>query len=207
MNRVITIGREFGSGGREVGVRLAKELGIAYYDKEIISGIVNETEFTENYVKEVVEGNFTKNIPINIGRSLEGGADYQLQQMQTIVKAQTDVIKEMAMKSDCVIVGRCADYILEEAGEQGEIQLFKLFIHASMESRIKRCMERRTEEEAELTEKEMEKQIKRVDKDRANYYSNYTLRKWGDKSNYDICFNTTNMDLTVMVPHIATLFC
>lgn len=207
MNRVITIGREFGSGGREIGVRLANELGIAYYDKEIITGIVNNTEFTESYVKEVVEGDFTKMIPINIGHSLDGGVDFQIHQMQSIVKAQTEVIKEMALKSDCVIVGRCADYILEEAGESGEIQLFKLFIHASMESRIKRCMERKTEEEADMTEKDMEKQIKRVDKDRANYYSNYTLRKWGDKSNYDICFNTTNMDLKIMVPHIATLFC
>ena len=206
MNRVITIGREFGSGGREMGVRLANELGIEYYDKEIITGIVNHTDYTEGYVREIVEGNTRKILPLTIGRSLDVDVDYQITQMQDIVKAQTEVIKEMAAKSDCVIVGRCADYILEDEDAKGNIQLFKLFIHASMESRIRRCMERRTEEEAAMTEKDMEKQIRRIDKERANYYSNYTLRKWGAKENYDICFNTTNMEIKQMVPYIARLF-
>ena len=206
MNRVITIGREFGSGGREMGVRLANELGIEYYDKEIITGIVNHTDYTEGYVREIVEGNTRKILPLTIGRSLDVDVDYQITQMQDIVKAQTEVIKEMAAKSDCVIVGRCADYILEDEDAKGNIQLFKLFIHASMESRIKRCMERKTEEEAAMTEKDMEKQIRRIDKERANYYSNYTLRKWGAKENYDICFNTTNMEIKQMVPYIARLF-
>ena len=206
MNRVITIGREFGSGGREMGVRLANELGIQYYDKEIITGIVNHTEYTEGYVREIVEGNTRKILPLTIGRSLDVDVDYQITQMQDIVKAQTEVIKEMAAKSDCVIVGRCADYILEDEDAKGNIQLFKLFVHASMESRIRRCMERKTEEEADMTEKDMEKQIRRIDKERANYYSNYTLRKWGAKENYDICFNTTNMEIKVMVPYIARLF-
>ena len=206
MNRVITIGREFGSGGREMGVRLANELGIEYYDKEIITGIVNHTDYTEGYVREIVEGNTRKILPLTIGRSLDVDVDYQITQMQDIVKAQTEVIKEMAAKSDCVIVGRCADYILEDEDAKGNIQLFKLFIHASMESRIRRCMERKTEEEAAMTEKDMEKQIRRIDRERANYYSNYTLRKWGAKENYDICFNTTNMEIKVMGPHIAKLF-
>lgn len=206
MNRVITIGREFGSGGREMGVRLANELGIQYYDKEIITGIVNHTEYTEGYVREIVEGNTRKILPLTIGRSLDVDVDYQITQMQDIVKAQTEVIKEMAAKSDCVIVGRCADYILEDEDAKGNIQLFKLFIHASMESRIRRCMERKTEEEADMTEKDMEKQIRRIDRERSNYYSNYTLRKWGAKENYDICFNTTNMEIKQMVPYIARLF-
>ncbi len=206
MNRIITIGREFGSGGREMGVRLANELGIDYYDKEIITGIVNHTDYTENYVKEIIEGNTRRIIPITIGRSLDIDVEYQIQQMQDIVKAQTEVIKEMAEKSECVIVGRCADYILEEENAKGNIQLFKLFVHASMESRVKRCMERRTEGEMNMTEKDMEKQIRKVDRERANYYTNYTLRKWGAKENYDICFNTTNMEIKQMVPYIARLF-
>ena len=206
MNRIITIGREFGSGGREMGVRLANELGFQYYDKEIITGIVNHTDYTESYVKEIIEGNTRRIIPVTIGRSLDVDVEYQIQQMQDIVKAQTEVIKEMAEKSDCVIVGRCADYILEEYDANGKIQLFKLFVHASMESRVKRCMERRTENEMNMTEKEMEKQIRKVDKERANYYTNYTLRKWGAKENYDICFNTTNMEIKNMVPYIARLF-
>ena len=70
MNRIITIGREFGSGGREMGVRLANELGFQYYDKEIITGIVNHTDYTESYVKEIIEGNTRRIIPVTIGRSL-----------------------------------------------------------------------------------------------------------------------------------------
>ncbi|MDO4207162.1 MAG: cytidylate kinase-like family protein [Lachnospiraceae bacterium] len=159
MNRIITIGREFGSGGREMGVRLANELGFQYYDKEIITGIVNHTDYTESYVKEIIEGNTRRIIPVTIGRSLDVDVEYQIQQMQDIVKAQTEVIKEMAEKSDCVIVGRCADYILEEDDANGKIQLFKLFVHASMESRVKRCMERRSEDEMNMTEKDMEKQL------------------------------------------------
>ncbi|MBR5931775.1 MAG: cytidylate kinase-like family protein [Lachnospiraceae bacterium] len=206
MNRIITIGREFGSGGREMGVRLANELGFDYYDKEIITGIVNHTEYTEGYIREVVEGNVRKILPMTIGRSLDVDVDYHIRQMQDIAKAQTEVIKEMAEKSECVIVGRCADFILEEENEKGNIQLFKLFIHASMESRVRRCMERRTEAEAGMTEKDMEKQIRRIDKERANYYTNYTLRKWGAKENYDICFNTSNMVIKDMIPYIARLF-
>ena len=119
----------------------------------------------------------------------------QIQQMQKIVKAQTEVIKEMSGKSSCVIVGRCADYILKD--EEG-IRLFRLFVYADMESRIKRCQERAPEGE-NFTDKELEKHIKKVDRNRANYYSDFTLQKWGDKTNYDICINTTNMQIDQMI--------
>ena len=104
-----------------------------------------EAFLAEGFVKEVVEGKSARYFPLNIGQSMNINVDYQIHQMQSIVKAQTETIKEMALKSNCVIVGRCADYILEEDDANGKIQLFKLFVHASMESRVKRCMERRTE--------------------------------------------------------------
>lgn len=205
MNRVITIGREFGSGGRELGVRLAENLGFAYYDKEIVTAIVNHTDLAEGFVNEIVEGKSYRYFPISIGQSMSLTMDYQIHQMQTIIKAQTDVIKEMALKSDCVIVGRCADYILKDLRDAGEIELFRLFVYAEPESRLKRCLDRSTEEE-NLTEKEMEKQIRRINKERAAYYEDYTLQKWGDKSNYDICLNTSFMVIEEMVPHLAKLF-
>ncbi len=205
MNRVITIGREFGSGGRELGVRLANALDFAYYDKEIITAIVNHTDLAEGFVKEVVEGKSARFFPLSIGQSMNINVDYQIHQMQSIVKAQTETIKEMALKSNCVIVGRCADYILKDLRDAGEIELFRLFIYAEPESRLKRCKERAKEGE-NLTDKEMEKQIKRINKDRASYYEDYTLQKWGDKSNYDICLNTSFMNIEEMIPHLAKLF-
>ncbi len=205
MNRVITIGREFGSGGRELGVRLANALDFAYYDKEIITAIVNHTDLAEGFVKEVVEGKSARYFPLNIGQSMNINVDYQIHQMQSIVKAQTEAIKEMALKSNCVIVGRCADYILKDLRDEGQIELFRLFIYAEPESRLKRCKERAKEGE-NLTDKEMEKQIKRINKDRASYYEDYTLQKWGDKSNYDICLNTSFMNIEAMIPHLAKLF-
>lgn len=205
MNRVITIGREFGSGGRELGVRLANALGFAYYDKEIITAIVNHTDLAEGFVKEVVEGKSARFFPLSIGQSMNINVDYQIHQMQSIVKAQTETIKEMALKSNCVIVGRCADYILKDLRDAGEIELFRLFVYAEPESRLKRCKERAKEGE-NLTDKEMEKQIKRINKDRASYYEDYTLQKWGDKSNYDICLNTSFMNIEEMIPHLAKLF-
>ena len=205
MNRVITIGREFGSGGRELGVRLANALDFAYYDKEIITAIVNHTDLAEGFVKEVVEGKSARFFPLSIGQSMNINVDYQIHQMQSIVKAQTETIKEMALKSNCVIVGRCADYILKDLRDAGEIELFRLFVYAEPESRLKRCKERAKEGE-NLTDKEMEKQIKRINKDRASYYEDYTLQKWGDKSNYDICLNTSFMNIEEMIPHLAKLF-
>lgn len=205
MNTVITIGREFGSGGRELGVRLADTLDFDYYDKEIVTAIVNHTDLAEGFVKEMIDGKSHRFFPISIGQSMNVNVDYQIHQMQSIVKAQTETIKEMALKSSCVIVGRCADYILKDLRDEGQIQLFRLFVYAEPESRLKRCIERAPEGE-NMTEKEMEKQIKRINKDRASYYEDYTLQKWGDKANYDICLNTSFMVIEEMVPYLAKLF-
>lgn len=202
MNQIITIGREFGSGGRELGHKLAQELKIAYYDKQILAEIVEMTEFSKEYVQEVVENRLTYMLPPAFSTGMSLGNEYQIMQMQKIIKAQTEVIKEMAAKSSCVIVGRCADYILRDT--EG-IDLVRIFVYADMESRIRRCMERAPQGE-NYTEKELEKHIRRVDKNRANYYSDFTLQKWGDKSNYDMCINTTNMRIDDIVPHLGKMF-
>lgn len=207
MNTVITIGREFGSGGREVGVRLAEALGYAYYDKEIITAIVNDTDLAEGFVKDIMDGKTRPFFPISIGQTLNLEMDYQIRQMQSIIKSQTEVIRDMATKSNCVIVGRCSDYILRDMRDDGTIELFRLFIYADPESKLKRCREKEEAKEGEkMTDKELEKHIKRVNKERAAYYEDYTLQKWGDKSNYDFCLNTSCMEIEKMVPHLAKLF-
>ena len=191
---VITLGREFGSGGRELGRRLADHLQIAYYDKEILTEISKRTQLTEEYVHNVVEHHPYPLLPITIGRSLYPDMTFQIQ--QSVYVEQSNIIKEMAAASDCVIVGRCADYILRD------IKPFRIFVYADMESRIRRCHARAPEGE-HLSDKEMKQMIQKVDKGRAKYYEFYTGEKWGDKSNYDLCINTSNVVIKELVPHLA----
>lgn len=191
---VITLGREFGSGGRELGRRLADHLQIAYYDKEILTEISKRTQLTEEYVHNVVEHHPYPLLPITIGRSLYPDMTFQIQ--QSVYVEQSNIIKEMAAASDCVIVGRCADYILRD------IKPFRIFVYADMESRIRRCHARAPEGE-HLSDKEMKQMIQKVDKGRAKYYEFYTGEKWGDKSSYDLCINTSNVVIKELVPHLS----
>ncbi len=201
MNKVITIGREFGSGGRELGRRLAEELGFQYYDNEILTQMVQHTELSENYIKEVVEGKTQRLFPITVEHTFIVGCDYNLKQIQDIYKAQMDVIRQMAQKSDCVIVGRCADYILHDE----DVELCRIFVHADLEARIQRCIDKAKDDEG-LDYKALKKYVQKIDKGRSNYYEDYTLQKWGAKENYDICINTTNMDIKKMAESLAKVF-
>ena len=191
---VITLGREFGSGGRELGRRLADRMQIAYYDKEILSEIAKRTQLTEEYIHNVVEHHPYPLLPITIGHSLYPDMTFQIQ--QSVYIEQSNIIKEMAAASDCIIVGRCADYILRD------IKPFRIFVYADMESRIRRCHDRAPEGE-HLSDKEMKQMIQKVDKGRAQYYEFYTGEKWGDKSSYDLCINTSNVVIKDLVPHLA----
>lgn len=199
MNRIFTIGREFGSGGREFGRRLAEELNIEYYDKEIITEITKRTSLSEQYVNEVIERKPHSLYPIAVGHTISYFNNYQISQLQTLYSAQCEIITDLAKRSDCVIIGRCADYILRD------MKPYRIFIYADIESRIKRCMERSSAGE-HYTEKEMKKHILRVDKERAKFYEYFTDSKWGEWKNYDLCINTTNTVIKEIVPLIAKMF-
>ena len=196
MNKIITIGRQFGSGGRELGRRLAEEMGYQYYDKEIISEISNQTSMSEGYVSQIIDRSPRHLFPITIGRSISFADNYYLKQVQSVYKAQSDIIQELAQKSDCVIIGRCADYILRNSSP------YRLFVYASIESRIQRCLERADLNE-NFSEKEIRQKIFEIDKNRAKYYEFYSGKKWGNVENYDLCINTTNKDIKNLVPYIA----
>ena len=199
MHQIITIGREFGSGGREIGKRLAELLGIAYYDKEIIEEIAKRTKLAESYVRQVVEQRPGFYYPITIGRTLHTqGTDYLLKQQTEVYAEKNAVLREMAEKSPCVIVGRCADYILQEQ------KPFRLFVYADMESKMARCR-RKAEVEEHLSDRALMKQIRRVDRNRAKYYEYYTGQKWGARENYDLCVNTTSVDIKELAEAIAKL--
>ena len=197
---IITISREFGSGGREIGKKIAEFLGYDYYDKEIIAAISEKTSMSQEYVQEVLEGKPHTLYPITIAQSIFIADNFNFQHEQTIYLAQSEIIRELAQKSSCVIVGRCADFILKD------IKPYRIFVYADMDSRIKRCAARNTDAQKHLTEKDFKKQIQSIDKNRAKYYSFYTGNKWGDKSNYDLCINTTDLVIKDIVPVIAKIF-
>ena len=195
-NKIITIGREFGSGGRELGKRIAENLGIAYYDGEIITAIAKRSELAVSYVDQVLEKRIHAYYPITIANSFaahQGDAVGAV--TRSIYTAQTEIIREMAEKSDCVIVGRCADHIL------AEYKPLRLFVYADLPSKMTRCREKHGEEG--LTDRELEKRIRQVDRDRAQYYRFYTGLTWGDRNNYDLCVNTTGLRLADVARLIA----
>ena len=173
MKRIITIGREFGSGGREVGRRLAERLNIAYYDREIIDEL----------------------LPITTARTFGIPTNYTLENRLSIYKQESEIIREMAEKSDCIIVGRCADYVLQD------LNPFRLFVYADISSKIARCREKGADAAA-MTDKEFQQKIISIDKKRARYYQFYTEQDWGNKANYDLCINTTNTEIKKIVAAI-----
>lgn len=130
MSRIITIGREFGSGGREIGKRLSDELGIAYYDNEIISQIADRTKLAEGYVQHVMENGPSTLYRLRSGEAFTWELIRSWMQNNAIYREQSRLIQEFAEKSDCVIVGRSADYILREKHP------FRLFVYAEMEHKM-----------------------------------------------------------------------
>ena len=199
MSRIITVNREFGSGGRELGRRLAEELGVAYYDKEIIRAISERSSLAESYVEQVIERHIVNYYPITVATTFSYVPhDAAGQINRSIYAAQAEVVREMAEKSDCVIVGRCADYILRE------YRPLNIFVYADMPSKIARCRAR-AGDGPELGDRELQKQIQEIDRHRARYYGTYTGHVWGDRLGYDICVNTTNADLRRLAKAIAGL--
>ncbi len=185
MNRIITIGREFGSGGRELARHIAETLGIAYYDREIISEIAKRTSLSEKYIQNVAEQKPVIPFPIHTGRTFWAVIpDYG----QDVQREQHDIIRGLAGKSDCVIVGRGADYILRDANP------YRVFVYSDDVSKLKRCRENSSNDYAkgaEMSDKELSRRIEQINRARAEYYEFYTGQKWGDKDNYDLCVNTS----------------
>ena len=199
MYRVITIGREFGSGGREIGKRLAEELGYAYYDKEIISAIADRSQLAEEYVNQVVENQIRSYYPITVAVSLNAAPEDSVYAVnRSIFAAQAEILEELAQKSDCVIVGRCADHILAAHHP------FRIYVYADMAHKIARCRERGEGDEA-LSDKELEKRIRSIDKARAQYYRFYTGESHDDRMTYDLGINTSTIEIKDAVAAIAAL--
>lgn len=198
MNKIITIGREFGSGSRELGRRLSEEPKIAYYDREIIQEITKRTALSEQCVRAVEEQFPSATFPIHIGSSFYVTQNPLWEQTIAVYREQFAILKELAEKSDCVIIGRCADYVLKE------YHPFRIFLYADLESKFRRCRKKVPSDEV-LTDRELKQKMLEIDKGRAKYYEFHTEKRWGDKLNFDLCINTSHVTIKNLVPHIAKM--
>lgn len=195
MSKVITVSREFGSGGRELGRRLADALGYAYYDKEILEAIAKRTETNEWYVEKLLDGVRMPNITTHFGRSFSSYSPLTQQAVRLLVE-ERNTIRRLAEKGNCVMVGRGANTALEKHNA------FHLFVYADMASKIARCRERGPEDE-NLSDKEMVKKIRQVDYVRAKSLETVSDFKWGDRKGYDLCINTSGLSIRGLTPLIA----
>ena len=184
--KIVTINREFGSGGREVGKRLAEKLGFAYYDREIIKAISEKSKLDVNYIEKTVEDGYWRNYPIAFNHTFSY-MPFMESPNQSLIAFQSEVLKGIASKGNAVIVGRAADTILEDFNP------FKIFVYATMESRLQRCRERAPEDE-NLTDKELIKKIKKIDNARAESHDIISSYRWGDKEGADLMINTSHTE-------------
>ena len=183
---IITIGREYGSGGREIGQAVAKALGIAFYDKQIISLAAKKSGLSDEFIannEQRMRGGLMHNLAAASAYSGGFFSSQFLPLSESIFISQAQVIRDIAGKESAVIVGRCADYILD-----GRKNTINVFIHAPQEERVKRIMRLHGVDEATAI-----KEIQVSDKERGNHYFRYTDRKWGKAQNYDICVNSALM--------------
>lgn len=193
--KIITISREFGSGGRELGKRLADFLGYAYYDKEIVTAIAQQNTLNEGYVEKILDQGIYPQIPLTFGRTFSTPSQYNTAQL---LGAQEAIIKELATKGNCVIVGRGANIILEEFAP------FNIFVYADMPSKLERCRERATPEEKHMSPRDLQRKIRQVDNGRAKQQELLSSLKWGDKKGYHLCVNTSGMSIKALTPQIAS---
>jgi len=196
MTRIITINREFGSGGRELGKRLADALGIPCYDHEIIEMIAKENGFDERYVANVSEKSIEAAYPLTIGHRFAMPTIQVMDQPIRVAVAQRQILENFAQKGDCVIVGRCADVILKE------YHPLRIFVYASMDSKVARCQARAPEGE-DLSRKELERRIRQIERNRSQFREMYSETKWGSKESYDLCINTSGREIKPIVPAVA----
>ena len=176
---IISIGRQHGSGGREIARLLARELGIKCYDKEIVDEAAKHSDFSRDLINAYDEKRMSAFMLHAGGYGLNENFRLNMQ----VVSAQFDAIREIASKGDCIFGGRCADYILRDRSD-----LVSVFILGDMDERLK-CLERRQG----LDEAAARKKIKEVDKDRSSFYKYYSDQVWGDAQNYDLCINSSRL--------------
>ena len=194
--RVITIGRQFGSNGRDIAMKLAKRLGINCYDKELIEIAAKEKNLSYEELKKVDEKRANPwRYPVE--NELQMAKQYRFEPLNDILfYTEVEVIKQLAEKEDCIIVGRCANEILSDNDA-----VRRVFIHAPIDYRIRTVMDR-----ASIDEKEAALLIKKVDKQRKYYYNYFTDKRWEDMSQYDLTINSGTMSKEAILNVLTSLY-
>lgn len=186
---IITIGRQYGSGGYEVGKLLAEKLGVKLYDKEMLKRAAKDSGLCEEIFEshdEKPTNSFLYSLVMDtysLGYSSGSFTDMPIN--HKVFLAQFDTIKKIADEGACVLVGRCADYALEDYDN-----VINVFIYADLDKRI-----RRVAREFDLTDTKAKEVITKTDKKRASYYNYYTNKEWGDAKSYDICINSAKLGI------------
>ena len=199
MKHIITISRECGSGGHLIGEKLAKELNIPLYDREIIEMTAKESGLTADFVQESNE-RVTNSILFNIANSMTYASQVfstgNVSLVDKVFFIQCDIIKKLASESPCVIVGRCADYILKERTD-----CLNIFVHGDKQYRTERFAN-----DNNVSMKDAENSIKKYDKSRQNYYRYYTDREWGDSRNYAMTLDSSKLGIDACVEIIKSAY-
>lgn len=199
MNTIITVGRQFGSGGREIGKMVADKYGIKYYDKELLSRAAKESGFCEEMIQNHDErptNSFLYNLVMDtysFGYNASSFVDMPIS--HKVFLAQFDTIKKIAEEGPCVIVGRCADYALSDFDN-----VLNLFIHADEDFKIKRIKERFADITTDEQAREM---MNKKDKQRQSYYNYYSSKKWGRSDSYDLSINSSILGIEGTVKFIT----
>jgi len=197
-NKVITISREFGTGARTIGQKLAEELGFAYYDRAIIQLAAEKSGLSPDFIaknEEKANNSFLFNIATSAYISSGINLQYTVPVNDRAFIAQSDVIREVAAQGNCVIIGRCANYVLNEHPD-----VMRVFVRAEKADRIARCVN-----EYGYDPKTVEAELNKIDKGRASYYKFYTGSSWKDMDNYDVCINTSKGTIEQSVKALSDL--
>ena len=196
--KIITISRQFGSGGREIGKLLAERLNIPFYDKELIELASKNSGIDERVFKS--EGEETGRMyqvlgAIGYALGSPAGGIYEYSINDQLYLVQANIVEQVANEGPCVIVGRCADYVLEDRDD-----VLNIYLCADMDERLRRVIDEYHVEDAD------ENMLRKVDKRRSNYYQYYTDRIWGKAENYDLCINTGKFYKETVVEMIIEAF-
>lgn len=194
--RIITVSREFGSGGREIGKRLADYFNCDYYDSEIITMVAEKSGMNADYIENALGNHGWRNHTVSFGCTFTSSVYGQAAKAKLLLQ-QKKVIEEIAsFGKDFVIVGRNADVILES------FEPFNIFVCASTEAKLERCMQRATADEG-LSEKEMLKKMNRIDRVRKETREILTQSEWGERGAYHLTVNTTGWNIKELVPAVG----
>lgn len=194
--KIITISREFGSGGRELGKRLADHLGFDYYDSEIISKLSQKSGMDKAYIENALNNHGWQDVPITFRSTLGSTGYIQASKVNLLVQQKTVIEEIAALGKDCVIVGRNADVILRQYDP------FNIFVCAEQEAKVRRCVERAPEGE-NLTDKELVRKMKQIDKVRAQTREIIGGPAWGWRGAYHLTVNTSGWNIKELIPAVA----